>query len=239
MNSKLLLLMIFLTASIFANAQESTPPTVEARAKTSDEKPEPTKDSVEKPEPVKDKTTTPDDSDKINRQPNQTQQSTYVRPNGKKRFSRYLDNVVGPTAFIGPLFGAGINTATNSPEEWGGQWNGFGRRFASEIGKNAIKETTTYALDEAFKLDSYYYRSTKSGFFPRLKHAVISSVTARNKNGKTVFGFPRIAGGYASEIIAYETWYPKRFGVKDGFRDGTISIGTNALINIFREFVFK
>lgn len=229
MESKLLFLAVFLTASIFVNAQESTTEAVV---------PQEVKDSIGKPEPAKDETP-PDAADTINRMPNRTQQQSYVRPDGKKRFSRYLNDVAGPTSFIGPLFGAGINTASNSPEEWGGKWKGFGRRFASEIGKNAIKETTAYALDEAFKLDSRYYRSTKSGFVPRLKHAVISSVTARNKNGKTVFGFPRIAGGYASEIIAYETWYPKRFGVKDGFREGTISIGTNALINIFKEFVFK
>lgn len=234
MKSKLLFLAVVLTASFYANAQESKPEAVPQEVKDSVGK----KDSVEKPEPANDKTS-PDDADKTNQPPNQTQPPAYVRPDGKKRFYHYLDNVVGPTAFIGPVFGAGINTASNSPEEWGKTWKGFGRRFASEVGKNAIKETTTYAIDEAFKLDSNYYRSTKSGFVPRLKHAVISSVTARNKNGKVVIGFPRIAGGYAAEIIAYETWYPKRFGVKDGLREGTISIGTNALLNVFKEFVFK
>lgn len=228
MKSKLLGLVLIFTASIITNAQTAWPDVVPRDNSTPIENGASDKNGSAPSPEIK---TTPT--------PNQTQAPVYVRPTGKERFHRYLEEVIGPTAFIGPAFGASFNTATNSPEEWGKSMNGFGRRFASEVGKNAIKETVTYGLDEAFKLDSHYYRSTKKGFIPRLNHALISSVTARNQNGKVVFGFPRIVGGYSSEIIAYETWYPKRFSYKDGLREGTITIGTNALVNVFKEFVFK
>ncbi len=238
MKSKLLFLVLCLTASIGVNAQGSAIPIVETMAKKSVEKSEVGNDPLEKKgDPAT--PTVSENSDKTDQSSNQTQTQTYVRPNARKRFTRYLDNTIGPTAFIGPAFGASINTASNNPPEWGKTGKGFGRRFASEFGKNVIQETTTYALDEAFKLDSSYYRSTKSGFGPRLRHAVVSSFTSRNKDGKAVFGFPRIAGIYASELIANETWYPNRFSAKDGFREGSISIGTNVIVNIFREFVFK
>jgi len=170
---------------------------------------------------------------------NQTQQTTYVRPDAKKRRSRFAKSIFGPIALARTTLGAGYSTWRNSPEEWGKGWKGFGRRFASGFGKNAIKQTTVYALDESFKLDSAFYRSDKKDFSSRLGNALISPFTARKPNGKRVFGFPRIIGTYASSIIAYETWYPDRFNYKDGLKNGTISLGFNMAFNVFKEFVRK
>ncbi|MDX6443736.1 MAG: hypothetical protein QOH71_810, partial [Blastocatellia bacterium] len=44
---------------------------------------------------------------------------------------------------------------------------------------------------------------------------------------------------YTASVIAYETWYPNRYNYRDGLQSGTISIGTNALANLFREFILK
>ncbi len=121
--------------------------------------------------------------------------------------------------------------------EWGDRWPGFGRRFASNVGKSIIKGTVTYGLDEAFKLDSSYYRSQKKDPGSRIKNALLSSVTARDKNGKRVFGFPHIAGTYTSSIVAAEAWYPARFNYKNGLKSGTISIGMGAVFNIIKEFI--
>lgn len=187
---------------------------------------------------VKDKNA-PDDSNAKTVPANKKQDPTYTRPDAKTRFNRYVHSIVGPTALAKRVVTSGISTARNSPEEWGPGWEGFGRRFASSTGKSAIKNTTIYALDEAFRLDSRFYRSQKRDFGSRLKNALISPVTARDENGKRVFGFPRIAGTYTSSIIAAETWYPDRYSYKNGLRSGTISLGTNALFNVVKEFVFR
>src|SRR4029079_9174256 len=83
----------------------------------------------------------------------------YVRPDRKTRENDYLKSIFGPLALARTVLGAGYSTATNSPEEWGGTWEGFGRRVASGFGRNAIKQTVSYTLDESFKLDSKFYRS--------------------------------------------------------------------------------
>jgi hypothetical protein len=163
----------------------------------------------------------------------------YVRPNAKERRNNYLKSMFGPYALARTAVGAGIGTWRNSPEEWGDKWEGFGRRVASGVGKNVIKQTTIYALDESFKLDSKFYRSRKRDAGSRIKNALISPFTARTESGKRVFGFPRIAGTYASNIIARETWYPKRYDYKDGLRSGTISLGFNAAFNLIKEFTKK
>jgi hypothetical protein len=162
----------------------------------------------------------------------------YVRPDGKTRAKRYVNSMFGPESLAKAVGTAGISTWRNSPEEWGPGWEGFGKRFASNVGKGIIKNSMMYGMDEAFKLDSHYYRSEKRDAGSKIKNAVISPFTARKANGKRVFGFPRIAGTYASNIIASETWYPNR-DYKDGLRSGTISLGFNVAFNIFKEFVWK
>jgi hypothetical protein len=169
----------------------------------------------------------------------QTQNPTYTRPDADKRFKRYVNHMFGPVSLGTKVLSAGYSTATNSPEEWGGTWKGFGKRFASSVAKGIIRETTTYTLDEAFKLDSAFYRSPKRDFKSKVSNAFLSTFTARKPDGERVFGFPRIAAVYASSIIAYETWYPDRYSYKSGLRSGTISLGINVGMNLFKEFIKK
>jgi len=167
------------------------------------------------------------------------QASPYVRPTAKKRFISYVNGMFGPIALGKNAATAGISTWRNSPEEWGDKWEGFGRRFASNMGKSIIKGTVSYGLEEAFKLDSKYYRSPKKDVGSRVGNALLSTVTARDKRGKRVFGFPKIAGTYAASITAAEMWYPGRFDWKDGVKNGTISLGFTAAFNLVKEFIWK
>lgn len=170
-------------------------------------------------------------------EPSQT--SGYTRPDAKKRTKRYFNSMFGFGALGSAVATAGIGTWQDSPEEWGTQWEGFGRRFAANMGRNIIKNSVMYGMDEALKLDSHFVRSEKRDVGSRIKNAVISPVTARKPNGKRVLGIPRIVGTYTSSIIAAETFYPARYDYKDGLRAGTISLGFNVVFNLVSEFILK
>jgi len=167
------------------------------------------------------------------------QQGAYTRPDSKTRFKRYVDGMIGPVTLARAVGRAGVSTWQNSPEEWGGQWEGFGKRLASALGKNAIGRTTAYGMDEALKLDSHFYRSKKRNVGSRIRNALLSPVTARNVRGKRVIGVPRIVGSYTASIVAAEAWYPDRYDWKDGVRNGTIGFGLSAAFNLFKEFIWK
>jgi len=171
--------------------------------------------------------------------PATTPQPTYVRPTSEKRFKRYLKDTVGPQAWIGIVSGAAFSTASNRPEEWGKSGEGFGRRVASNFGRNVVRNTVIYSLDEALKLDSTFYRSTKRDVGSRVGNAFISAVTARKANGKRTVGIPRIVGTYTADVVANQFWYPARYDWKDGMKRGGISLGVNAAFNLVREFIFK
>ncbi len=163
----------------------------------------------------------------------------YVRPDPKTRLRRYVMRMFGPTAIGKSALSAGWSTWRDSPEEWGDQWKGFGKRFASSLGQGVIKHSAIYGLDEALKYDSHFYRSEKRDVSSRITNALLSPVTARDKDGKRVVGVPRLVGTYSSSIIAAETWYPARLSYKDGLKNGTVSLGMNAVFNLIKEFVWK
>jgi hypothetical protein len=165
--------------------------------------------------------------------------ASYRRPDKHERYHRYFNSMFGLGTLGKNIFGAGISTWSDSPEEWGSHWQGFGKRFASNMGKGVIKNTATFGLEETFRLDSRYIRTDGKSVGYRIEQALISPFVARNEHGHKVFGFPRIAGTYAASIIAAETWYPKRFGWRDGLKSGTVSLGTNAMFNLVKEFIHR
>ena len=131
-----------------------------------------------------------------------TQLTEYKRPNATQRFRHYANSVAGPLALTGYVATAALLTWRDSPTEWQNKWKGFGRRTANVVGKNVITSTTVYGLDEALKVDSKFYLSRDRSVAARLRNSVFSAVTARNEKGKRVVGIPRLAGGFAAEVIA-------------------------------------
>jgi hypothetical protein len=170
---------------------------------------------------------------------NQTTKQDYVFPSSHERFKRYVTSTIGPFRLARTAASAGIQQWRDSPEEWGQGAKGYGKRFASGMGQNAIHQTVEYGLDEAMGLDTGFQRSKKEGFGPRLKDALIQNVTSRTKSGDRVISVPRFAGVYTGAIVARETWYPDRYTYKDGLRSGTTTLFMGFGINLFREFVIN
>ena len=170
---------------------------------------------------------------------NQTTSSDYVFPTPRERFKRYVSSTVGPTRLAWSAATAGINQWRDHPEEWEQGMKGYGKRYASSLGQNAVQQTVTYGLDTAIGLDTGFQRSKRQGFFPRMKDALIQNVTSRTRNGNRVISVPRLAGVYTGAVVAREAWYPDRYNYKDGLRSGTRTLLTGFGINLVREFVFN
>ena len=171
---------------------------------------------------------------------NQAKQTNgYVRPTSKQRFNRYLSNAFGVPALISTGFGATINQITNDPPECERSVEGFGKRLASKYGENVIRQTVSYGISEAFKLDNTYEKSASKNFGKRLRHTFVASYTTRTKSGKRIPDFPQFIGTYTGSITAAEVWFPDRYSYKDGLREGTISLGVRFGVNLLREFILK
>lgn len=165
---------------------------------------------------------------------------TYVQPTQRTKAINYLFDTFGPYPIVGAGVVAGINQFGNSPPEWGQGAGGFGRRIGSDFAIAAVGTTTRYGLSEAFKQDAMYYRCDCRGIFPRINHAVLSTLTARRgADGHRVFSLPALVAPYAGSFTAVYAWYPDRFGAKDAFRMGNYSLLAYVAGNVSLEFFYS
>jgi len=165
---------------------------------------------------------------------------TYLRPTQTTMASNYLFDAFGPYPVSGAAIAAGIDQFSNAPPEWNQGVKGYARRFSSDFGIAAVGTTTRYGLAEALKEDTMYYRCECGGFFPRLRHAVLSTVTGRHgDDGHRVFSVPALIAPYAGSMTAVYAWYPNRFSAKDGFRTGNYGLLAYVGENIGLEFFYS
>jgi hypothetical protein len=165
---------------------------------------------------------------------------TYVHPTEKTKVINYVFDAFGPYPIAGATIAAGVGQASNAPPEWNQGVEGYAKRFGSDYGIAAVGTTTRYALSEAFKEDSMYYRCECRGIFPRFSHALTSTLTARRgDDGHRVFSFPALVAPYAGSMTAVYGWYPGRYGAKDAFRIGNYDLLISAGGNVALEFLYS
>lgn len=163
----------------------------------------------------------------------------YTKPTQATTLRNYLFDTFGPYPIVIAAATAGIDQFDNSPPEWNGGAEGYGKRLGSDFGIQVVSTSTRYALSEALKQDPRYYRCVCKGVFPRLGHAVVSAFTARTgEDGHRVFSVPALVGPYAGSAVAVYAWYPDRYGAKDAFRIGNYSLLEYVGGNIALEFFY-
>lgn len=163
----------------------------------------------------------------------------YVRPTHRTMVRNYVFDAFGPYPLAGAGLAAAISQLSNTPPEWHQGMKGYGMRFGSDFGDAAIATTTRYALSETLKEDALYYRCECAGVFPRVGHAVLSTVTARHgRDGHRVFSLSALAAPYVGSTVAVYGWYPDRYGAKDAFRIGNYSLLAFIGGNVALEFLY-
>jgi hypothetical protein len=162
----------------------------------------------------------------------------YTSPTEREKLQLFEFDAFGPFAVAQATLTGGFQQATKSPPEWGSGWNAYGERVGSNFGIELVTTTARYGIAEIFREDAAYYRCQCRGFFPRFRHALISTLTARRgADGHTVFSFAGLASPYAGTMTAL-AWYPHRYGVKDGFRMGNYNLAGQAAGNVGLEFIY-
>ncbi len=162
----------------------------------------------------------------------------YQTPTESAKFHDYLWNAYGPLGLGENLFVAGIHQWKREPPDWQEGMTGYGERFGSAAGITAVEETARYGIAEFTHEDTRYFRCTCSGFFPRIGHAALSTLTARRENsGQTVFSYANLLAPYVGSTTAVYAWYPSRYGMKDAFRMGNYSLLASVGGNLSLEFL--
>jgi hypothetical protein len=114
---------------------------------------------------------------------------------------------------------------------------GRGKRFANNLGYNAVRQTITYGTSIAFDEDDRYHPSHAQGAWPRTKHALVSTFTARHHDGSVGFSVSSVAGVVGASAIS-SLWGPANWrGVRNISENAGISFAATAGFNVVREFL--
>jgi hypothetical protein len=163
----------------------------------------------------------------------------YTRPTEKAKVHNYLFDAFGPFPIAGAALIAAVNQSEKTPPEWGSGGGAYAERFGSNLGIAAITTTTRYGLAKILREDTVYYRCECKGLFPRLRHALISTVTSRRgEDGHRQLSFPALIAPYAGTMTAVYAWYPNRYGPKDALRMGNYNLLAFAGENLALEFIY-
>jgi hypothetical protein len=155
----------------------------------------------------------------------------------KQAFHLYLLDTAGPLPIIGEAAGAGWGQIMNTPSAYGQGWDAYGKRFGANMGYNATRQTISYGLSLALHEDSRYFGSHAAGFWPRTRHALVSTFTARHPDGRDEFSVSSTAGVVGACMLS-SIWGPPSWKSPGNIAaNAAISFGATAGFNVVREFL--
>jgi hypothetical protein len=165
-----------------------------------------------------------------------TGQPAFVPLTKEQRWHRYLMDLVSPANVIESAAGAGITQWNNTPSEWGQGATGYGYRFANSFGIHVVRATIRCGTAALLNEDNRYIPSGASGFGPRLKYALTSTVLARSPDGSRHVSISALAG-FAGGAFISRAWQPSsNTHPSDAAESMGVSIGLAAGMNVAHEF---
>jgi hypothetical protein len=155
----------------------------------------------------------------------------------KQAFDAYLLSTAGPLPILGEAAGAGIGQWMNTPSEYGQGWGAYGKRFGANMGYNATRQTITYGTSLLFHEDNRYFASHAQGIWPRTRHALVSTFTARHPDGSDRFSISSVTG-VVGACTTSSIWGPASWkGTGNIAYNAGISFAATAGFNVVREFL--
>jgi len=154
------------------------------------------------------------------------------------KLRNYLFDAYGPYPLTMTSFIAGYHQGRRNPPDWHEGFSGYWTRYGSDFGTSVAGQTAEYLAAESLREDTLYYRCACKGVWPRLRHAIVSTLIARREDdGHEIFSVPALVQPYAGSFTAVYGWFPSRYGAKDAFRMGNYGLIDATLGNIGLEFL--
>lgn len=157
--------------------------------------------------------------------------------NRQRLYLYWKQNYWSVGAYFGPVLSALVlDQATGSPAEWGGGFEGYGRRLASRIGVSVIQGSVQAALAVPLREDVRYIALGHGSFGRRTLHAIEYSFLTFNNHGKPTLNIANISGYYAATAVS-TVWIPTNEStIHYTVVNGTEQFALSIPVNIFQEF---
>jgi hypothetical protein len=127
-----------------------------------------------------------------------------------EKFKVTARGIFDPFEFVLIGFVAGINQAANSNASYGQGMEGYGKRYGTAYGDNAIENFMASAvLPSLLHQDPRYYQMGHGGFWRRSKHAVSRVLFTRSDSGEKQLNYSELGGGMIAASISTYAYHPE------------------------------
>jgi hypothetical protein len=169
---------------------------------------------------------------------------TYVSKNrplapltAKQREYLYLqDTLTTPATYLKRMFEAAVDQARGSPRQWGGGWEGYGKRFASREGQFVISNSIAEWGDAKLGYEVRYEQCRCSGFWLRARHAIARNFYTYNITEEEKRPQWALYGGALGAGMLSAAWKPNHAVLGQGVSGVTGQAAWGTLLNLFIEF---
>lgn len=152
------------------------------------------------------------------------------------RFRLQASRVASPGSLLSAAAGAGIGQWRDEPPEWGQEGSGYARRYGYLMAAKAANRMICFGAGALLREDPRYFRSRKTGFWPRARSAIEQTFIVPKEGGATTVAYSRLMGAYGAGFLS-NIWYPPHANrPHDAILRGTIVLGGEVGSNFFREF---
>lgn len=124
---------------------------------------------------------------------------------GSERMSWFVNSTVGPQTLTVGLLSAGIGTARNAPQEYGGSWEGFGKRYGMRLTGVATGNAMEAGFGALWGEDPRYFRANQQPFGGRIKNVVAMTFLAHDRTGRIMPAYARYIATPGNNFLS-NTW---------------------------------
>jgi hypothetical protein len=153
----------------------------------------------------------------------------------RQKYFYSLNEMAGPSQWIGFAVHAALDQARKTPDAWGNGAGSFGVRMANHFGITFLRENIAFGVRAFDREDPRYFRMEKGTAWNRAKYAMTRTFIARKDDGGWMPAYSRLTADVATPFLA-QAWRPDKFTMGRGFRGGSANIGISMGSNVWREF---
>lgn len=159
----------------------------------------------------------------------------------RQKFGLAWKSSVDPMTWVGTGAVAGMEQADNTFSGYGQGAQGYGKRYGASYADQFVGNFLGGAVFPAlFKQDPRYFYKGTGTIRSRAFYAISNAVICKGDNGHWQFDYSGIMGSLAAGGVS-NLYYPAsdRDGVGLTFEETAIGIASNAVANLFQEFVVR
>jgi hypothetical protein len=145
-------------------------------------------------------------------------------------------NFTTPGIYIKSGFLSLIDQASGTPHEWGGGFEGYGRRLVSNYGRYAIQNVVSSVGNAALQFEPRYDRCRCVGLGPRTKHALLRNFLTYNQSERELHPQIALYGAALGAGMVSSLWKPQAKPWTEGYDAVLTQAGFGMLSNWIAEF---